>query len=89
MVLDIDDIWTAINKGREHIAMIQLRMAKKSTMAGDIDIFDADQLLCMKLYASIYALGELCINNNINQNLVITKLYNNIKLLTKDIRQWD
>ena len=89
MVLDIDDIWSAINKGWAQIAMLQLNIAKRAAFTGDTDINNPQELACMKLYANIYALGELEINQSPEQNLIITKLYNNIKLLTKDIRRWD
>jgi len=89
MLIDIDDVWTAVNKGWEQIAMLQLKIAKRSSFSGDITINDRDQLACMKLYANIYALGELNIGHSKDQNLIISKLYNNIKLITKDIRRWD
>jgi hypothetical protein len=46
-------------------------------------------MLSTKLYAFITAITEVPFNHNPADNLVVARLYNSIKLITKDLRQWD
>jgi len=89
IILDIDDIWTAIDKGYETIANLQLAVAKKSRVAGDPKITDKKMHLSSVLYANIDALSSFNLNHSSVQNENIRILYDNIKLITKDIRRWD
>jgi hypothetical protein len=87
-MLQINNIDTAINKGYEEIASLQLSIAKRSRVSGDVTIFNKKQL-STKLYAFITAITEVPFNHNPADNLVVARLYNSIKLITKDLRQWD
>jgi hypothetical protein len=86
-MLQINNIDT-INKGYE-IASLQLSIAKRSRVSGDVTIFNKKQMLSTKLYAFITAITEVPFNHNPADNLVVARLYNSIKLITKDLRQWD
>jgi hypothetical protein len=83
------DIDTAINRGYEEIARLQLEIAKRSRMSGDVTIFNKKQMVSTRLYAYITAIIEIPFNHDSNKNEVIERLYNRIKLITKDLRQWD
>lgn len=85
----IEDIDTAVDKGYEEIARLQLDIAKRSRMSGDITIYNSKHMLSIKLYAFISAILVVPFNHSIEQNKTVTRLYNNIKLITKDLRQWD
>jgi hypothetical protein len=87
-MLQINNIDTAINKGYEEIASLQLSIAK-DPVSGDVTIFNKKQMLSTKLYAFITAITEVPFNHNPADNLVVARLYNSIKLITKDLRQWD
>jgi hypothetical protein len=87
-MLQINNIDT-INKGYEEIASLQLSIAKRSRVSGDVTIFNKKQMLSTKLYAFITAITEVPFNHNPADNLVVARLYNSIKLITKDLRQWD
>jgi hypothetical protein len=87
-MLQINNIDTAIN-GYEEIASLQLSIAKRSRVSGDVTIFNKKQMLSTKLYAFITAITEVPFNHNPADNLVVARLYNSIKLITKDLRQWD
>lgn len=88
-MLTINDRDTAINKGYEEIARLQLAIAKRSRMSGNVTIYNKKQMQSTRLYAFITAIAEVPFNHSAEQNKVVTKLYNNIKLITKDLRQWD
>lgn len=85
----LQDIWTAIDLGYEQLAQTQLMIAKRSRFTGNADIYNSKQLRSTELYAYISALEEISFNHNIEDNKIIEKLYNNIKLITKDLRRWD
>jgi len=85
----IQDIWTAIDLAYEEIAQAQLDIAKRSRLTGDVTVYNAKQLKSTELYSYIIALEEIDFNHNISNNKIIEKLYNNIKLITKDLRRWD
>jgi hypothetical protein len=88
-MLNRNDIDTAINRGYEEIAVLQLSIAKRSRISGDVTIFNKKQMLSTKLYAFITAITEVPFNHDPKNNAVISRLYNSIKLITKDLRQWD
>lgn len=88
-MLTINDRDTAINKGYEEIARLQLDIAKRSRMSGDVTIYNKKQMLSTKLYAYITAIIEVPFNHDPEQNRVVSRLYDNIKLITKDLRQWN
>lgn len=88
-MLRIEDIETAVNKGYEEIARLQLDIAKRSRMSGDVTIFNHKQMQSTRLYAFIEAIISVPFNHNSDDNKVVSRLYNNIKLITKDLRQWD
>jgi hypothetical protein len=56
-MLQINNIDTAINKGYEEIASLQLSIAR-SRVSGDVTIFNKKQMLSTKLYAFITAITE-------------------------------
>jgi hypothetical protein len=88
-MLQINDVDTAVNRGYEEMARLQLSIAKRSRISGDVSIFNRKQMLSTKLYAFITAISEVPFNHDIEKNKVVARLYNNIKLITKDLRQWD
>lgn len=88
MVL-IADIETSINKGYEEIASLQLTIAKRSRVSGDVNIYNRPHMLSLKLYAFIDALTSIPFNHTMEQNEVVERLHNNIKQITKDLRQWN
>lgn len=83
------DIDTAINRGYEEIARLQLEIAKRSRMSGDVTIFNKKHMLSTRLLAFIEAIIDTPFNHTSEKNKVIERLYNRIKLITKDLRQWD
>lgn len=89
MILEIEDVYTAIDRGWEHLSNLQLLMAKRSRVSGDITMYNKNQLTCVILYANISALESIPLNHNIDDNKLIKKLYNNIKLITKNFKRWD
>lgn len=89
MILNIEDIWTAIEKGYETMASLQLSIAKRSRVSGSPNIYNKKQLVSLQLYANVSALEELALGHDILQNGKIKKIYSTIKLITKDIRRWD
>lgn len=88
-MITVDDIETSVNKGYEEIARLQLSIAKKSRISGDITIHDKAHMTSIKLYSFIDAITSVPFNHSISQNNMVERLYNNIKKITKDIRQWD
>lgn len=89
MILQIEDLYTAIDRGWETLAKIQLDIAKKSRVSGDVTVYNKNQLQSVKLYANISALQQIPFNHSIEQNKTIKILYNNIKLMTKNFKRWD
>lgn len=84
-----NDIDTAINRGYEEIANLQLEIAKRSRMSGDVKIFNKKHMLSIRLLAFIEAIIDTPFNHSENKNKIIERLYNKIKLITKDLRQWN
>jgi hypothetical protein len=66
-MLQINNIDTAINKGYEEIASLQLSIAKRSRVSGDVTIFNKKQMLSTKLF--ITAITEVPFNHNPADNL--------------------
>lgn len=85
----VQDIWSAIDLGYEEIAQAQLEIARRSRISGDVTVYNKKQLLSTELFAYITALEDLSFNHTIDDNMTIEKLYNNIKVITKDLRRWD
>lgn len=81
----LQDVWTAIDRGYEYIAALQYKIAHEIGIVGDHTLFDEEVAVSIELIAYLEALEELSLNHNIEQNKIIERLYNNIKLLTKDI----
>lgn len=88
-MITIDDINTAVYLGYEEIARLQLSIAKKSRVSGDVTIHNKGHMMSVKLYAFIDAIVSIPFNHTAEQNKIVSRLYNNIKTLTKDIRQWN
>ena len=88
-MITINDVDTAIDKGYEEIARLQLDIAKKARVIGDVTIYNKGHMESVKLYSFIDALSSVPFNHSIGQNEIIHHLYNNIKKITKDIRQWN
>ena len=85
----IQDIWTSIDRGYETIAQLQLDIAKRSRVSGDMLLYNNKQIKSTQLIAYLTTLEEFSFNHNIADNKIIEQLYNNIKLITKDLRRWD
>lgn len=88
-MLTIHDRDTAIDRGYEEIARLQLDIAKRSRVSGNVNIYNKKQMQSTRLYAFITAIVEVPFNHSPEKNKIVTRLYNNIKLITKDLRQWD
>lgn len=89
MILTIQDRDTAINQGFEELARLQVDVAKRSRVGGDVSIYNKRQMMSLKLLAFIEALSYVPFNHSKEQNAIIYKLYSRIKLITKDLRQWN
>jgi len=87
-MLIMEDIWTAIDKAREESAQLQLDIANKSKFSGDITLFDKMQVKSTALMAYVEALSSYTLHESIEIDETIEILVSNIKLLTKDLRQW-
>jgi hypothetical protein len=85
----IDDLWTAVNRAYEELAMLQLDIAKKTRVSGDIKIFNRKHMESIKLYAYINAIHDIPFNISIEENKKLEQVYNRIKTITKDLRRWD
>ena len=88
-MLIIEDVWTAIDKAQEASAQLQLDIANKSKFSGDITLFDKMQVKSTALMAYVDALSNYDLHKSVEEDRVIESLVYNIKLLTKDLRQWD
>jgi hypothetical protein len=88
-MITIDDINTAVDKGLEEVARIQLYIAERSRVSGDISIHNTLHMTSIKLYAYIDALVHTPFNHDVRHNQIAEKLYTNIKTITKDLKQWD
>ena len=84
----LEDVWTAIDRGNEALAQIQLGIAKRARLSGDTTVYDKSEIMSMRLYSNLIALTEFSLNHSIEENKTVEMLYNNIKLITKDYRQW-
>jgi hypothetical protein len=89
MILEIDDLRTAMDRGWETLAKIQLNIAKKSRVSGDVTLYNKQQYQSVQLYANMTAMQQIPFNHDIGQNKTIRILYNNIKLMTKNFNRWD
>lgn len=88
MRLTINDIWTAVEMGYEDLAMLQLAIAKRSRISGSPSINNEKMLVSLQLYSNVTALEKVPFGRSQNDMKIAEKLYSNIKLITKDIRQW-
>ena len=82
-MIDLQDIWTAIDRAYESMAEMQYQIANKSRISGDVTIYDKSQIKSAELLMYIEALKEMNLNIAIVQNRIIERIYNNIKALTK------
>lgn len=89
MLLTQEQVWTAVEKGYEGMAQLQLDIAKRSRYGGPPSIRSKKQLRSLQLYANAAALEELRINISIEEDRKVVKILTAIKLITKDIRRWD
>jgi hypothetical protein len=88
-MITIDDINIAVDKALEEISRIQHVIAARSRVSGDISIHNELHMKSVKLYAYVDGLIHTPFNHDVRHNEIAEKLYNNIKELTKDLRQWD
>ena len=84
-MVGIQDVWTAIDRGYEYLAASQYNIASNIGIVGSMDMFDKDVAVSIELLAYLEALEELNLNHTIIQNKIIERLYNNIKVLIKEI----
>jgi len=84
-MVGITDVWTAIDRGYEYLAASQYNIASRISIVGDVSMFDRDVAISIELLAYLEALEELSLNHTIIQNKIIERLYNNIKVLIKEI----
>jgi len=84
-MLVIEDVWTAIDKGYEQIAALQFEVAERAPISGDLLEFQSEGQVSIELLAYIEALEGLNLGHTIKENKVVERLYNNIKILTKEI----
>lgn len=88
-MLDIEDVWSALDHAHEEIAQQQYEIACREPISGDPDIFNKPQLLSVELSMYVGILEEYDLGVSAEDNEVIETLTYNIKRLTKDLRQWD
>ena len=89
MLIDTQDVWSAVDHAYEAMAELQFKIADRSRISGDVTIFNKKQETSTKLLAYTEALQELQLNITTVENRIVERIYNNIKALTKDIRRWD
>lgn len=85
-MIGIEEVWTAIDKGYEQISALQYTVAKRSAITGNSRDFEKEGQLSIELLAYIEALEGLNLGHSTKENTAIERLYNNIKILTKEIQ---
>ena len=84
MILEIEDIWTSIDRGYEKLAMIELDITKREAISGDISAFLEKRIEAIKLYSYIVALENMRLNINVVGNQSIEKVYEKINIIIKN-----
>lgn len=88
MLVTLQAVWTAIDRGYEKIANIEYYIAKTSKVSGDITIYDTGMAVSMEIYANINALESLNINTSPEGDRTIQLILERIKTLTQKLRTW-
>lgn len=88
-MLDIYDILSAIDRGREEIAQCQYDIAKKSPVSGDPSIYDEANIRSIELSMHLEAVEILTDRGSVEDHRSLEDTIENIKALTKDLRKWD
>ena len=88
-MLTITEIFTAIDRGYEQLAIYRYDAIKGSGTFGDLSACSALDEKALTLYAYITALESIDFNHTIIKNKRIEVIYNNIKKMTKSIKLWD
>jgi len=88
-MIDLIDVWTAVDHAYEAMAELQYDIADRSRVSGDVTALNKAMTKSIKLSAYVGALEELDLNVTVVENRIVNRLYNNIKVLTKDLRRWD
>lgn len=88
-MVETEAVGTAIDRGYEKMAQLQLDIAKNSRLNGDVQIFDRGQILSVVLLANITALESLALHHSFSQDKTIYDLLTNIKAITKDFNKWN
>jgi len=81
MVLEIEDIWTVIDRGYEKLAMTELAIVKREMISGDIKDFLDKRVYAIKLYSYIVALENMRLNIDVVGNQQVEQVYNKIMSL--------
>lgn len=87
-MLEIEDIWTTTDRGYEKLACIELSLAKRESMSGNIKTFKEDRIRSIRLFSYLKLIGSMELNVSVAQNNAIKKVYDRINYLTKDIKSW-
>ena len=89
MLIDVTDVLSAVNHAYEAMAELQYKIADRSRISGDVTLFNQQHIKSGALLAYVEALEELSLDITTVENRIVERIYNNIKVLTKDIRRWD
>ena len=82
-MITLQDIWTAVDRGREKIADLEYYTSVRSRISGDIDQFNKNMIRSMEIQANIQALEKLNIGISPEKDRVIEVLCERIKTLTQ------
>lgn len=85
-MITTQDVWTAIDRGREKIADLEYYTSVRSRVSGDIDLYDKNMVLSIEIYANISVLKKMHLGLSIAQDKKIALLYERIKTLTQEFK---
>lgn len=88
-MLDIQDVFSAIDRAREELAQCQYDIAKKSPVSGNPGIFDDAQIRSLELSMYLDVIEMLTLHTSVEEEEILENMTAEIKRLTKDLRQWD
>lgn len=89
MVIDIDYVYTAIDKAKEEMAQRQFELAERGRFSGDSVTMDNNYRVIATLAMNVEVLEGLDLGIDTSMDETIEVVLENIKELTKDTRQWD
>lgn len=89
MLVDRDDVHSAIDKAYEEIAQLQYNIAARSKVSGNPS--NMDEVLAVTVRLSMYldALKTVDLNVTVEENEIVEVITTRIYELTIDLRKWD